>query len=267
MSSRRKQTLLVLISLVAAALLVPQVLRIINLSREPRYAGRPLSFWVLALEPMSIGAQPSPPSAVRAIQHIGTNALPFALKWTQGGEPGQWRVRVAEFISKISPTLTALGEHIVDNVNLANNTPELFAILGDRATPAIPELWRLANDTNAPQTAFRALMCLAGVGTNALPQILAIMLNPKHPRQQDAGAAAIFTSAENSNQLFLVESLMAASQIAPSQDARFPTALVQGLTNANPDIRQKAANAILQSAPELLNTAPPRRPYPRASTP
>src|SRR5438477_5536144 len=82
MQKRRLYFLLFLLAVVAVVgLLVTGVFR----EREPEYGGKRLSEWVLQL-PQYL-AHPEPHQAEEAIRQIGTNALPYLLKWTRYQAP------------------------------------------------------------------------------------------------------------------------------------------------------------------------------------
>jgi hypothetical protein len=91
---------------------------------EPGYKGHPLSYWLRDVDTLS-SAWPAPlrEGAKAALAHIGTNAIPFLLKWMEGG------------CSSMFPDA---------------GTIHAFRILGPSARAAIPELARLA--TNQPQS-------------------------------------------------------------------------------------------------------------------
>jgi len=65
---------------------------------EPVYKGKKLSQWVLELppEPITYGRS----DAEVALREIGTNALPYLLKWI-GYEPAPWRLKIYEIAGKV----------------------------------------------------------------------------------------------------------------------------------------------------------------------
>jgi hypothetical protein len=84
---RRRGGYLILGVLVLAGVLVALSKR----EREPEYGGKRLSEWVLALPPSPTGGT----DAELALRSIGTNAVPFLLKWIDY-EPAAWRIKVYE---------------------------------------------------------------------------------------------------------------------------------------------------------------------------
>src|SRR5260221_5062014 len=60
---------------------------------EPTYAGKRLSEWVARLS--SKNSLEGDSEAENAIRHIGTNSLPYLLKWISY-EPAPWRIKLYE---------------------------------------------------------------------------------------------------------------------------------------------------------------------------
>jgi hypothetical protein len=138
-------------ALVAALLLWPH-------EREPEYNGATLSTWLSRCGSTNLEESLA---AGDAIRHMGTNALPLLLRWIQH-EPG-WRDSLGKKILKwpvvggrpdVQRLICGETQHRADTAVTA------FKILGLEARPALPELRRLAHNSQAPQTANRATECL-----------------------------------------------------------------------------------------------------------
>ncbi len=135
---------------------------------EPGYNGHPLSHWIRDVQwESSIMPQPLRPEAAAAVAHIGTNAIPFLLKWMAASSNSSF---------------------------FDSGTIQAFRILGRDARSAIPELTRLA--TNQPESVLRAhaheqryvtsfgagpLMALGGIGSDAMPALVIILTNAIAP--------------------------------------------------------------------------------------
>jgi len=134
--------------------------------REPEYNGIPLSKWLERY------VDSKPQSAV-AIQHIGTNALPFLLRWIQYETPG-WRNLLNHLPTRLPSSLqkTRALHWLVDDKaeDRAELAVEAFWALGSKANPATDELLRLALAENprAPNTQRRATSALMNM-TQAAP--------------------------------------------------------------------------------------------------
>lgn len=139
-------------ALIAALLLWPH-------EREPEYNGATLSTWLLRCALSSNQTESAP--AVDAIRHIGTNALPFLVRWIQY-EPG-WRDSVGRTILKW-PVIRSRHDvaRLIWNMTQlrANAAVDGFRILGSQANPALPELQRMVENPKAPETALRATQCM-----------------------------------------------------------------------------------------------------------
>jgi len=170
----RRRLLLILLGCVASIVLAsffwPR-------EREPEYNGVPLSAWLKGYEFHSMPPEmpEPPPKTVSAIRHIGTNALPFLVRWIQYDEP-RWRYSVNRVASKLPPALLygragrwLLADRAQDR---AKRAVVGFAFLGTNATPALPELKCLVKKPSKGARQYRAE--LAGMVVNAnfpIPQI------------------------------------------------------------------------------------------------
>jgi hypothetical protein len=88
--SKRRKILLLLAGLVLAFGVYMLFIR----ESEPSYKGKPLSFWVEGLNPSPARTNradrsPGVPEAPEAIRQIGSNAIPYLLKWIQYEGPGK----------------------------------------------------------------------------------------------------------------------------------------------------------------------------------
>ena len=152
--------------------------------REPVYQGKKLSEWLrayaLAEAELDRTAdyglnsyRGDPWDTLRvpaeAVQHIGTNAVPFLLKWIQYEQPW-WRKKAYIYYSKLpsrmqtrSITWWIWGAEPYARKNRAINA---FRILGARADDAVADLYFLALNPRTSQAAFE---CLEGIGYPAVP--------------------------------------------------------------------------------------------------
>lgn len=126
--------------------------------REPEYNGVTLSTWLCR---DTSGNRAEALAVHDAISHIGTNALPFLVRWIQY-EPG-WRESVAQKVFKwpVIRSNRGLQRIIVWNMTgyRAAVAVTAFGVLGSTANPAMPELQRLAN-SKSPDAARLATQCL-----------------------------------------------------------------------------------------------------------
>lgn len=111
---------------------------------DPSYDGKRLGEWLKMHERQ--GDYAFSPEATNAIHHIGTNAIPALMRRLVYVEP---------------PFGLPAHEVNMDGV-------QGFLIIGDQATPALPQLQALLDGTNQVLVLY-ALVSSLGTGTNAIP--------------------------------------------------------------------------------------------------
>ena len=168
--------------------------------REPKYNGHRLSYWLVLQQK---GWDSTPPagdqSAEQAVGHIGTNALPWLLKWARYEEPA-WRTkayyslsrlpsncrmpRVEQFFGPVRPTRPDY---------MAGNG---FMILGARAGPAIPDLERIIREYKTRLPGFTAIFCLGCIGNEARPLLASLAASPD-PKISRAAKVALMRTERN----------------------------------------------------------------------
>lgn len=131
-----------------------------------------------------MGASPQSMAAAYSVRQIGTNALPWLLKWTRCEVSEPITLRVAKKL--VSPFATKLGGQAASdrcdgflqkifksreaiNAELAYDG---FRILGPQAGSAVPRLTELMHDTTSPQTLWRSELMLGCIGDKGLPPLL-----------------------------------------------------------------------------------------------
>jgi hypothetical protein len=154
--------------------------------REPEYKGRKLSEWILCDggRPLPSGARPSSLEANVAFWHIGTNGLPWALKWIQC-QPKPWRTKVYGITSRL-PRPFRCEDPWPDR---ANGALRFLTFLGADASPAVPELTRLLNDPGFAESAWIAIVALSHVGAEGLRPLLELLGNPRASNREQAAFA------------------------------------------------------------------------------
>src|SRR5438477_5244871 len=171
MQKRRLYFLLFLLAVVAVVgLLVTGVFR----EREPEYGGKRLSEWVLKL-PENL-AHPEPHQAEEAIRQIGTNALPYLLKWTRYQAP-QGKTLFYRGMNSIFATLNSDWRFSDEKDDRKGGAAFAFRALGPQAEGAIPELTRMLNDPKDIDAAAAAGQVLGLLGNYGLPPLLAALTN------------------------------------------------------------------------------------------
>src|SRR5215468_1695760 len=85
----RWRKLLIVLAVLAAIIAIVVAL----IPREPKYHGRTLSEWIKDSAPRK-SPDPETTRAIEAVRHIGTNGLPWLLKWISAKEPADWQVNL-----------------------------------------------------------------------------------------------------------------------------------------------------------------------------
>ncbi|MCI0747372.1 MAG: hypothetical protein L0Y58_18355 [Verrucomicrobia subdivision 3 bacterium] len=164
--------------IMALVLVVAAVVYSLSLNDlEPRYEGRSLSHWIEAYE-KDKGEQ-----ATKALQSIGTNALPFLLHWIRNPEPKHHtslRPIARKLPRLFQPKWARKGYRPPRRSDLS---AWAFHALGSQASPVVPELARLAADRKNANVAELALEALWDIGSNGVPALITVARDRFHPRR------------------------------------------------------------------------------------
>jgi len=132
-----------------------------------------------------------------AVTAIGTNSLPFLVKWIQA-RPHPWTYRTLPLLAKLPPRLrgTAFAQDVLGDrqYRRVNGVVWCFQVLVHDAAPAVPALTRLLNDRSRPAVAARAMEALSCIGKDGTASLLAGLTNPAFPYR--AVAAKYLCSSE-----------------------------------------------------------------------
>lgn len=164
MSKRPAAILLVLFLGLAAALSY-----LLLTDRQPKYKGHPLSYWVM-LHDTDKDAERR-----EAIDAIGTNGIPFLLKWMQHEPP---KPGTGLSILRQIPWAKAKQDKRAD---LAEGSDSALRQLGTNAASAAPTLISLLHATNAPTTSARAIRVLANIGNSGFAPLVSAIQDPHYP--------------------------------------------------------------------------------------
>jgi hypothetical protein len=166
----------ILIGLAVCAALVAIVFALIP--REPKYEGRTLSERIKESAPQR-SPDPQTTKAIEAVRHIGTNGLPWLIKWISAKEPQDWQLklttarRLPRWVRlQLLPSLFGLNSYYAHRRTALDG----FLILGPDAAPAVPELLRIVASTNASP----AYGALESIGIAGIPAALTVLTNPAY---------------------------------------------------------------------------------------
>jgi len=196
---KRRRILVTIFGCIAAAILV---FTLWPSEREPEYKGKTLTTWLLQ---RGAGNYLQMDEADDAIRHIGTDALPYLIRWIQY-ESG-WKDSIAYKIVKW-PVIgnSRFVQRIIWNTTAyrARSATFGFQVLGPKVfgfgTPAVDELLRLASNPKKPETQARAMNLLNLIQQptdypGALPTRWAPPNRAFHPIQPEPARAALTTRA------------------------------------------------------------------------
>jgi hypothetical protein len=192
---------IILVSIIGAALALTATFHYSSTPKEPSYGGHPLSYWVASMrgnpDTPILGSTPDEvEKATNAINHIGPAALPFLVKWMQY-EPARRRAVAKWLLTTRFEVAHRLAWSITNNRRwlLAEGSPLAFAVLGERAIPALDDLSRFMNNTNRLHTAFAAIKASEHLGTNAWPVLRVVARNTNQPAHDQAGVVMYYIAS------------------------------------------------------------------------
>jgi hypothetical protein len=229
-------------TIIAVVLGIAIVAWVIVPSRDngPYYQGKSLFTWLL-IEDRLITGQGDITQAQQAVRAIGTNAVPYLVRWI-GEETPAWRISLYSSTRarlRFHPTLLRM---IVGREWLQARAADVgFALLGTNAAGAIPELEARMRNSKAMVPAARALGALARIGPPAMPALTNALAEPNHP--QRAMVVRRLTT-------LVVED-------GPETRDHYLPIFNQLRTDADPGVRVAAENAIRRIALAPRPNAPP----------
>lgn len=233
---------------------------------EPTYKARPLHEWVEFLAGPSTEAR-------AAVQTLGTNCVPHLLRWIayQGktnasDRPFVWALSATPSAKNWKPVQRWLARR-QQRALRAQGSAVAFAVLGNRASDAVPALARLANTAPRP-VAERAVDALIWMGPRAVPPLLGTVTNQASRVRLYAiglmltfgvgttAAVPVFTGLLSDP----ATDVAAAAARALGRMQLQPQLVVPGLTNALRDHRLAVRAAAARALEDLEQAALPAVP-------
>jgi hypothetical protein len=158
--------------------------------REPEYGGRKLTEW-LKLYLQSRDRFTDGQEAAAAVRHIGTNALPWLLKWTDYEPPG-WRMALgtnapaaARRSGYFRSAYLWLLHRPAEDLNWLARFG--FEILGPQAGPALPEVQRRMVDWAKPWRASISMQIYTDIeGPGGVPALVSALVSTNANCRQSA---------------------------------------------------------------------------------
>jgi HEAT repeat protein len=188
---------------------------------EPTYRERPLSYWLEANSYMPGVAREEAQGALRS---IGTNAIPFLLKYMTA-RPGPWNSRLQALKRRV-------GLPVEDKIrNRAGYSAYAFEALGEQAQGAIRDLDVMLHSAPKMDLYFPA-SALAAIGRPALPTFISALTN-QNPSVQIAVIQAFDSLGTNKG---LAAPALLQTLRDPDLGVRQATASLLGLSGISADL-------------------------------
>lgn len=268
-SNRRKW----MIGLALLAMAVIPIIALLQPNKEPSYKGKSLSEWIV-LRSKTPG---SDPDIEEAIAQIGTNGVPYYVKWLGYEQPS---LKASFYAYLKSLLVKAPRATMADDQKVHRATGAALALetLGPKAVIALYELARLATGPGITSSsdelrlvAVRATLALPWLGEQALPPLLYALTNRENLVPWVAAEAignmgsnalpAIPTLAEcaastNGRLAWKAMDSLGRLQLEPD---RVVLVLVDQLNNLDPFHRTCAAESLGKFGPKAMQAEPALR--------
>jgi HEAT repeat protein len=214
--------------------------------REPEYEGKNLSEWLWIVKTNS-PPRVAPSPQADAIRHIGERAVPWLLRWVRYKSP-PWRWRLDPVIGPDR------------GIERSRNGWIAFRVLGPMAGSAVPELTRMANDSNSPFDCREALYTLRYMGDRGFQPVLDVLKNTNHPDRAEAAyilgvnddwgtnrlqsaVPALIACLEATDEQLAGNAAIALGRIGLRPDLAVPE-LARKLTDPRTDVRRMAVRSL-----------------------
>ena len=225
---KRKIYLLLLASVALAVVL----LVVFNREREPEYRGKRLSEWVEE-NPFDAAG----PDGIHPVRQMGTNAVPYLLKWIRYERP-VWKRKLYAAVNPIIKRLNASWELTDQKDSRAYGAAWTLAYFRPAVVSAVAELTMVLNDPKGPESAIRASHVLASLGADGLPSLIAVLTNQQMPSMH-RWVVATDLGTMGTNALGAVP------------------ALLEALNDTNAEMKSKFTRTLLKIDPKALERATP----------
>ena len=193
-SNTKRRRVLVVLGSVVAAVLALLLIAFWPGPKEPEYQGKKLSEWVDKALTADLPRYGNPEvaevaEARGAIRALGTNSLPYFVKWLHYERP-RWREKISLAYEELP--IQFRSESLAERIRGYDTSMQRaraycgFLLLGVDAAPAIPALLRLISDRGD----LTAIRCLGCIGPAAGPCLQELLESPK-PRVRSEAFEAL----------------------------------------------------------------------------
>ncbi len=240
--------------------------------REPTYEGRTLSQWLTTAIDLrysdSDSGRAKALQATNAVHHIGTNGLPWLVKWLDCKIP-KWRDKLFDRVPRQAYAQPRLARPLLgpDGTRLLLSLTG-FDILREEAAPALPALTTLAGNWESEDKSKGVLLALSFLGNSGSTSLVAVVTNSSLPIRQRITAARVLALPSGRPRTNLTWAIPALARCCgENQISRPATDALAELANQSPGVipklletcsspdaitRQGATNALSLIAPQML---------------
>jgi len=234
---------------------------------QPRYAGRSLNQWVRRL-----GKRPNDAEARQAITQIGTNAIPYLLKWIAYC-PNRPNIVLSKVNEAGYRVIKRKGPLLMDSAWFqAEGAVTAFRALGPAAEPARPALGRLLTNSSGvgaeSDVTERTRSLLLPARAPDLPWLLTLLTNGTAPYPHQAidlilslgpdvvPFVPLLVQCLDSTNLFLPAYSAKELGMLHREPGLVVPALIRCLSSSNSYTRAQAARSLAEFPTEALPAAP-----------
>ncbi len=140
--------------------------------KEPEYNGKKLSEWVRATGGYEGGGEAELHQAFAAVDHIGTSALPFLVKWIRQGYPTRSQ-RIAAFWWQTIEKVGIKRGHSRPDIPLNYHSAIVLGAFGTNASSVIPALIQVMRDpASSAYTVGLASYALSQTGEKGVTEVI-----------------------------------------------------------------------------------------------
>lgn len=266
-----------LLTLVALAAAVAVVVVVRPSAREPIYQGRPLRAWLEEFDPGYGSTNYS--AAQAAIRAMGTNTLPFLIRYLRSKDPPFHAQRL-----RLMSKLHLLHGKVEYAVFWHRRAATACGELGPEGAPAFPAMAEAMND---PHAAHEVGAALSRMFTNSAPVLTNILATGNvmarcraadalttafsHPPIEEMGRTALLNALRDPDAGVRATAASAFQFWNKRLDLVVP-ALTRALSDPSPIVRRNAATSLgnfgtaaRSAVPELLKLLQDTNTYPRRS--
>jgi len=146
---------------------------------QPTFAGEPLSTWISRY--WAPGDPREKQDAAAAIRAMGETAGPELVRWMRY-ESTPAKQKVEHLLNRVPVPFRKWIPFVTSEAELrAETAAGAFRVLGPAATNAIPQLLTLLMDTRTPESGRRAMRVLSEIGEPALRPVLGVVADTRTP--------------------------------------------------------------------------------------